>query len=132
MNLKACDKGRVLIAEDNAATRNLFAVIVSENVPGLNVDLAVNGGEAVSMFKEAHQGVIVMDLYMPVMSGLKTYRQIEEICQKEKRVIPSVIFCTAYAPLEVLDDIIAKNEQHCLLKKPLTGNQLAKAIQQRL
>lgn len=132
MGTKDCDKKRVLIVDDDSATRELYGVIVSEYLSDISVDLAVNGLEAVTKFEALHHGVVVMDLHMPVMDGIQAYRRIEELCQKKKWTFPAVVFCTAYAPPDTLSDIIEENKANCLLKKPMTGDQLVDAIRERL
>lgn len=58
----------VLVADDNADLRELLAHQVRKM--GAQVMLAANGQEAVSMALSHHPALVLMDLEMPVMSGL--------------------------------------------------------------
>lgn len=132
MSAKKCDKQRVLIVDDDSATRQLYAAIIDDDIPDVKVDMAVNGAEAVKTFQSLHQGVILMDLNMPVMDGITAFRQISEYCAKRGREMPQVVFCTAYASSQTLKDVLSGVESHCLLKKPMTSDQLLKAVRERL
>jgi len=46
--------------------------------------------------------------------------------------MPSVIFCTGYAPPNLIERIIREDPAHCLLKKPCTNQQLMDTIKARL
>jgi len=132
MSPTACDRRRVLVAEDDAAARALYDAIISEDVPDVSIDLAANGAEAVKFFDSRHHAVIVMDLHMPVLNGLEAFRQIEEICRNKAWAMPSVVFCTAYAPPKAFVDIVAEGQPHCLLTKPMTSQQLVATVKDRL
>lgn len=58
----------MLVADDNADLRELLAHQVRKL--GARVMLAANGEEAVSMALSHHPALVLMDLEMPVMSGL--------------------------------------------------------------
>jgi len=59
----------VLVADDNADLRELLAHQVQKM--GAQVLLAANGQEAMDMAMRHHPGLVLMDLEMPVMSGLE-------------------------------------------------------------
>lgn len=59
----------MLVADDNADLRELLAHQVRKL--GARVMLACNGEEAVSMALDHHPALVLMDLEMPVMSGLE-------------------------------------------------------------
>jgi two-component system chemotaxis response regulator CheY len=130
--VKTCDHKRVLIADDDGATRSLFEAIITENMPTIGVDLAANGSEAVDLFADGRQGVILMDLHMPVKDGLAAYRQIDELCQKKGWELPFTVFCTAYAPPKAFADIVNAGKPHFFLRKPMTSEQLLQAVRPHL
>jgi CheY-like chemotaxis protein len=69
---------RVLVAEDST-TNQLLAVMVLKKF-GCQVDVAVNGAEAVAAFKNNKEyDLILMDCQMPVMDGFEATGQIREI-----------------------------------------------------
>lgn len=70
---------RVLVAEDVPTNQKIVQEMI--NLLGHSVDIANNGEEAVSMFKQNQYDLIFMDCQMPVMDG---YHATEEIRQIEK------------------------------------------------
>ena len=69
---------RVLIAEDSAVTREYLVYLLGENPALQVVGTARNGLEAVEQAERLKPDVIVMDVYMPQMSGFEAARQIME------------------------------------------------------
>ncbi|HEU0199764.1 MAG TPA: response regulator, partial [Burkholderiaceae bacterium] len=65
---------RVLLAEDNIINREV-ALDLLHSV-GLAVDVAVDGAQALSMAKQRAYDAILLDVQMPVMSGLEAARAI--------------------------------------------------------
>jgi CheY-like chemotaxis protein len=59
--------GRILVAEDNKAIRNLVPKIL--DFMGFEVAVAVNGVEALSLFIERSFDLVLTDLEMPIMDG---------------------------------------------------------------
>ena len=67
---------RILIADDHAIVREGLEAILSTQ-PDLDlVGIAINGLEAVSLSKELHPDVILIDLVMPKMDGLTAIQSI--------------------------------------------------------
>lgn len=123
---------RVLIVDDEKAIRDLFKILLSLDLPQCRVDLAVNGAEAVAATRDSDYDVIVMDLHMPVMDGEAAFRAIGKNCDETGRKMPSVVFCTGYDPSLDLTKMITKNPEHCVLRKPVTNENLTRAIKARL
>lgn len=67
----------VLLAEDNAV--NLLLATTLLEAAGYNVETAVNGADAVAAAKRTRFGLILMDVHMPVMDGLKAARAIRAL-----------------------------------------------------
>ena len=66
---------KLLIAEDNAAMRQLICSIVADLADGI-VECS-NGAEAVAAYGEHHPDWVLMDLRMDVMDGLQATRAIK-------------------------------------------------------
>ena len=69
---------KILIAEDNAANQYLFERILS--YAGFDVSIANNGQEALDALAEQTYDLCIMDMQMPVMSGvqaIKLYRYMD-------------------------------------------------------
>gem|GEM_PF-1939178 len=127
-----CNKGRLLIADDEKGIRSIFQQVVSYGMPNCRVDLAVNGLEAVESFRTNHQDVLLMDCCMPEMDGWTAFCKIQEICDKCQWEMPSVIFCTGYNPPSQLAQYLKDNSRHCLLLKPVRNEVLLKALSSRM
>ncbi|MFK8041450.1 ATP-binding protein [Congregibacter sp.] len=69
-------KGHILIAEDSPANQMLVALIVEKF--GLTHSVANNGREAVDAVSSESFDLILMDLQMPVMSGIDATKAIRE------------------------------------------------------
>jgi CheY-like chemotaxis protein len=124
----ACDMEKILIVDDEASIRRLFNMVLSDAFANMEIDQACNGVEALRFFREKRHGVIIMDLRMPVMDGLQAFQAIESFCLKEKQEMPSVIFCTGFAPPEALKAIVGEGRPHTLLHKPVNSQDIVRSV----
>lgn len=69
---------RVLIADDHELTRYTLQLVLSTRQAITIVGTACNGQEALEMVKKHAPDVLVMDLQMPVMDGLKASTAIKQ------------------------------------------------------
>lgn len=83
--------GKVLIADDERVEREGLRAILLKHLPGLAVELAKNGAEAVAKAEAFRPDLVLMDIKMPGLNGLEAVAQI-------KRNQPDVQFAmvTAY------------------------------------
>ena len=79
----------ILIAEDNQAIREYCRAAFQEE--GYRVLLACDGGEALALFAQHHPDVVVLDILMPVMTGLEALEHI-----RRRQAHTPVILFTAY------------------------------------
>jgi two-component system sensor histidine kinase/response regulator len=86
---------RVLLAEDNP-TNQKAAVRMLEKL-GYQVDVAVNGLEAVAACRDIEYGFVLMDSHMPEMDGLTAAREIRKFELAHGRTIVPIIALTANA-----------------------------------
>ncbi|HVW87657.1 MAG TPA: response regulator transcription factor [Bryobacteraceae bacterium] len=105
------DKIRVLIADDHPVVcRGLAAIIETE--PGMRVvGQAFNGAQAVQIHSEQQPDVTLMDLRMPVMSGVEAIRAI-------RRFTPAAAFIvlTTYQGDEDIHRALKAGAKSYLLK----------------
>ena len=123
---------RILVVDDEPSIVNLFKLILENYIHGVPVDKASNGAEALEMFTAQRYDVIVMDLHMPIMDGQTAFLEIETICAKQGWRMPSVVFCTGYAPRDAVKKAVSEGVRHTLLNKPVRSEVLVKAVQTRL
>ena len=94
---QACDLPtglRVLLAEDNPINQKLAIRLLEQR--GFIVDLAVNGLEAVRLWRQKQFDLILMDLMMPEMDGMEATRLIRGDESERDNPIP-IIAMTANA-----------------------------------
>ena len=72
---------RILLVEDNQFNQEVARDLL-ENAH-INVDIAANGKEALSMLDEKYDGVL-MDIQMPIMDGYETTRAMRQIKRFKK------------------------------------------------
>jgi two-component system sensor histidine kinase/response regulator len=85
---------RLLLTEDNRVNQTL-AIRILEKM-GHCVTLAVNGSEAVDLVQKGEFDLVLMDIQMPVMSGVEATRKIREWESATGHHIP-IIAMTAHA-----------------------------------
>ena len=90
-------KRRVLVVDDEDVNRELLGNILSEHY---EVAYAANGEEALEKLfdRNAHYSLVLLDLLMPIMSGLEL---LEKIQADEKLKAVPVIVMTSEKPAEV-------------------------------
>ena len=76
-------KKRILVADDNPLIRKMLCKIFSGHQTLEICDEAVDGREAIEMAERHQPDLIILDLAMPVMDGLKA---AQAIC----KILPSV------------------------------------------
>ena len=112
---------RVLLAEDNLVNQRLAIGLLEKQ--GHNITLACNGAEAVDIYGKEQFDVVLMDVQMPEMDGLKATAAIREIESNVGRKTP-IVAMTAHA--------MKGDRERCLeagmdqyLSKPIRGKQIA-------
>ncbi|MGZ8557054.1 MAG: response regulator [Chitinophagaceae bacterium] len=111
---------RVLVAEDN----NINMMITRKFLQrwDVTIDEAVNGEEAVQLFRKKEYDVLLIDLDMPVMDG---YEALSEI-RKVNKNIPAIAFTAAVLPQ--MKEYLAEKGFNDFLQKPFHPEHLHKII----
>jgi signal transduction histidine kinase/DNA-binding response OmpR family regulator len=119
------EKRRILIAEDNPDNQVLITAFLSESPH--EVDMAVNGLEAVEKFRNGTYDLVLMDIQMPAMDGYEATRKIRIFEKESGEVRTPILALTAHATTE--------ERQKCLdagcdghLTKPIKKSKLLEAI----
>ena len=109
----ACNPLRVLIAEDNLVNQKLVTRLLE--IGGHSFELAENGEQAVSRFREGQFDVIFMDVQMPGMDGLEATRQIRAIEGTSGSHLP-IVGVTAGVTAAELAACLASGMDSCITK----------------
>ena len=115
---------KVLLAEDNEV--NLFIASAMMKDWGFEISHAMNGKEAVDLMKKQNFDLVLMDIQMPVMSGLEATRWIRKMKNDKKARVP-IIALTANAIKGDRERYIHSG-MNDYMSKPFTESQLFKKI----
>ena len=119
-----CGPLRVLIAEDNPINQKLIARVLQ--IGGHSFEIAENGGQAVSRFREGRFDLILMDVQMPGMDGLEATRRIRASEGASTPRLP-IIGVTAGATAAELAACQASGMDSCITK-PIAIRQLEEVL----
>jgi len=102
---------RVLIVDDDIGFRETLADILGEK--GCQVSMAQDGLQALRMIERETFDVVLMDVRMPMMDGVETYKAVK----KRHPQLP-VIMITAYAADEHVNESLREGA-YGVIYKPL-------------
>ena len=117
----------ILLAEDNRLNMEITEFLLTNE--GATVIKAWNGKEALELFEQAEPGtfdIILMDLMMPVMSGLETAKNIRALQRPDAKTIPIIAMTANAFSDDVADCKAAGMNEH--VSKPLDADKLIETI----
>lgn len=116
------EKIKVVVVDDSDETRNNVKTLLSFEKDIEVIGEAVNGEEAIFIAREARPDVILMDINMPIMDGI---RATEEIALN----IPesTVIIMSVQGENEYIKKAMSAGARD-FLSKPFSGDELIKAV----
>ncbi|MFC1736018.1 response regulator [Candidatus Hydrogenedentota bacterium] len=103
------EKKKLLLVDDQAHVRDLLRELFTD----FRVFEARNGQEALDLLARTTPDLILLDIDMPVMSGVETFRRMKE--RESSRSIP-VIFLTASNSKEIVEECILQGAMSYILK----------------
>lgn len=112
----------ILIVDDNSSLRKTMALILTHK--GYIVTMAQDGPEAIEQVKERLFDVIFLDIKMPLMNGVETYKHIKEI-----RPDALVFMMTAYALEDLIQEALQEGA-YGILYKPLDIDKMIVQIEE--
>lgn len=124
---------RCLITEDDFISRRILRELLT---PYFDIEIAVDGEEAITAFKLAHQAkqpfdLICMDIMMPKLDGRDALRQIRQM-EKQMEVPPNlevkVIMTTALDGPKTVFDSFYQDGATAYLVKPISKQKLAREL----
>jgi len=115
---------RVLVVDDGEENRELLSLILEDL--GIDVELAVNGQEAVDRVAEQSFDAVLMDIQMPVMDGYKAVAHM-----RERGIEWPIIALTANAMKGYEERILEAGYSH-YMTKPVDIDKLANLLAELL
>jgi serine/threonine protein kinase len=91
-----------VIAEDNTATCTILEMLVSEGVPDADIRVARDGLVALDMVLRQPPQLLVVDLHLPVLSGVELCKRLAESDLAKRCVIVGTSALAEAGELEVL------------------------------
>jgi CheY-like chemotaxis protein len=119
---------RILVAEDQPENRLLLRNLLEPL--GFDLREAVNGEEAVALFREWRPHMIFMDIRMPVMDGLEATRRIKE-ADADAGVHTRIVALTAHALEDERREILAAGCDD-FIRKPYRDIEIFDALTKHL
>jgi len=116
------EKRSILIADDNLSLCKTMSFALKRK--GYAVTIARDGMEAIEKVKEKDFDMIFMDIKMPLMDGVETYKKIREI-----RPQAAVMMMTAYAVDELVQEALQEGA-HGVIYKPLDIERVVSVIEE--
>jgi len=111
---------RVLIVDDNTSLCKSMSFILKRK--GYAVTTAKDGYNAIKRVKERSFDMILMDIKMPHLNGVETFRRIKKIRPEAK-----VMMMTAYAVENLVQDALREGV-YGVIHKPLAIEKLVDLI----
>jgi DNA-binding NtrC family response regulator len=111
---------KVLVVDDEKIVRDFFSRLLS--FQGLDVMVAEDGYKAIELAKAGAFDLFFLDVRMPKIDGLETYRQIRQINPNA-----SVVMMTGYAVEEILKQA-EKEGVYGAIRKPFNISEIKEII----
>lgn len=106
---------KILLVEDNEFNQIVAVDTLQSHIPGITIDVAVNGKDAVERVKENNFDLVLMDIQMPEMDGYEATQYIRNQLAAPKNSIKIIAMTAGALKSEVqncfdagMDDYIAK------------------------
>lgn len=123
-----CAKNRVLIVDDDDATRQMMFALMMTSFPAVTADMCADGEAAIAAFGEKHHALVVTDVRMPRMNGEQLFQEIGKTCTRNYWEKPHVIFVTGYGLPPSLSEVLRRDKRHRVLFKAFTVQEFVEAV----
>lgn len=125
MNKQKGAEGRsILVVDDEEEMTNLFRRVLSGR--GYSVDVAPNGRSALDLARRRKFDVVILDLRMPEMDGIETFRRLKALGQE-----PAAIILTAHGDIKSAREAMELGV-HDYLTKPFSIDIVQESIHDAL
>ena len=116
------NKPRVLIVDDNVSLCRTMALVLTRR--GCTVSTAADGPEAIEQVRNSHFDMIFMDIRLPTLSGVDTYRRVKSL-----RPETPVVMMTAYAVEDLVQQALHE-VAYGVLYKPLDLDRVVSLVEE--
>lgn len=116
----------VLIVEDSKFMRNLLKKTLSDEAKYSVVGEAENGKEGVKMFKDLKPDLVLMDIVMPSVNGIKATKKIKSMNDSSK-----IIMCTSVGQESKMKKAIKAGADDYIVK-PFQGPKVLETIEKHV
>lgn len=101
---------KILIADDAKFMRITLSTMLSKDNHEI-IGEAVNGEEAIKLFKKLHPDLITMDITMPIVNGIDAIKEIIKLDHEAK-----IIVCSAMGQQKVVVEAIEAGAKDFIVK----------------
>lgn len=111
-------RSSILVVDDDEAVR----IVTTEMLRRLAIDVhcVASGREALHELSDGQYDAVLLDVGMPLMSGVEVYAQIRESLPEQK-----IVFMTGYSEEEISD---LDNKNTWILSKPFSMQNLTAMV----
>ncbi|HET9029151.1 MAG TPA: response regulator [Candidatus Aquilonibacter sp.] len=117
----------ILIVDDEAANRELLRVVLTH--AGYDVIAASNGSDGFDMLVEQRPHLVIVDLYMPEMSGtefIKSVRKHAQVCETR------IALYTGSQADRAMHDFMEMMRVRHIIPKPAEPQEIMLAVEEAL
>jgi DNA-binding response OmpR family regulator len=115
---------RILIVDDDPTIRSVLEALLEDE--GFTPVTAANGQDAIDIVRSHRPALILMDLMMPVMSGVDAVRELKTDSETES--IPIIAMSAGFILRESIDKLLADS----IISKPFDLDALIATIRATL
>lgn len=115
-------KPRILITDDEANIRLMLRTSLESE--GYDIDEAADGQQAMETLAEQHYDLMLLDLNMPVLDGMRVLEQLKDVPADQK---PRVVVLTAYGSIPAAVKATRLGALD-FIEKPLSPDDLRKIV----
>ncbi len=122
----------ILLVDDDETTNFLNQFFIRQSMPNLDVYVALNGEEALTLIKDLDKkflpSLVLLDTQMPIMDGWEFLEQYESSVSEEVREKIKVILLTAMESKEIESRLGDNSRVFDTAQKPLSDVTLKKLV----
>jgi DNA-binding NtrC family response regulator len=115
---------RILVVDDDESIRKTMKAILEDE--GYLVDLAGTGSEAIQKTEEKAYNVLLLDIKLPDMEGVKLLKLIKDTVPRTRKIM-----VTGYPSMQNAIEALNKNAD-AFLTKPVNVERLLNTVKEQL